>query len=162
MLYQSSQPHPTVLGKIPCHEAFGDIKERLNFSQIQSLLILRVDAPLFLVNASTLHSQIRKLVTSAQLSIIPVIIDLSVSDDLDIEVIDMLEDLLNELGENGIHLLFTDIKNTTRTRLEQTGLMDQIGEENIYLRVLEVVDDLSGTNNLSESETRNYTGSRVS
>lgn len=140
VLYQSSQPHLAVLGKLPGHDAFVDINENPDTEQIPGLLIVRPDAPLFFINANTLHSQIRRLVASASRTIEAVLIDLSASEDLDVASTDMLKNLKDDLGDGNVGLLLADVKTITRERLEHTGLMDQIEEGNVYLRVEEGVE----------------------
>ena len=71
-----------------------------------------------------------------------VIIDLGASADLDIACTDMLRDLIDELDEVGIRLLLVDANGATRSRLEHTGLLERIGEENLYLRVPEAVEEV--------------------
>jgi MFS superfamily sulfate permease-like transporter len=139
VLYQSSQPHLAVLGKIPGHIAYGDIDENPDAEQIPGLLILRPDVPLFFANAHTLYSQIGSLVATAPRPLEVVIIDLGASADLDVVCTDMLRDLIDELHQADIRLLLADAKGATRSRLEHTGLMERIGEENLYLRVPEAV-----------------------
>ena len=140
VLYRSSQPRLAVLGKIPGHNAFGNITEYPDAEQIPGLLIVRPDVPLFFANASTMHSQIRGLVSSAPIPLAAVIIDLGASEDLDISVTDMLKNMIEELDEDHIRLLLADTKSATRSRLEHTGLIEIIGEDNIYLRVPEAVE----------------------
>jgi high affinity sulfate transporter 1 len=143
VLYQSSQPHLAVLGKIPGHIAYGDIDENPDAKQIPGLLILRPDVPLFFANAHTLYSQIGSLVATAPEPLKVVIIDLGASADLDVACTDMLRDLIDELQQADIRLLLADAKGATRSRLEHTGLLERIGEENLYLRVPEAVADVA-------------------
>jgi len=144
VLYRSSQPSLSVLGKIPGHEAYGDIDENPEAEQYPRILILRPNVPLFFANANLMHSQIRKLVLSSTESLKAIIVDLSASDDLDVAVTDMLKGLTDELGQNGIRLLITNAKSSTITRLEQAEVVELIGEQNIYLRVQEAVEDVVG------------------
>jgi hypothetical protein len=58
----------------------------------------------------------------------------------------MLKNLFEELCDQDIRFLIADAKNTTRDRLEHTGLVKRIGEENIYLRVPEAVADVTKEN----------------
>jgi len=142
VLYQSSRPHLAVLGEIPGHVAYGDIDENPDAEQIPGLLIVRPDVPLFFANAHTLYSQISSLVSTARRPLKGVIIDLGASADLDIACTDMLRDLIDELDEMGIRLLLVDANGATRSRLEHTGLLGRIGEENLYLRVPEAVEEV--------------------
>ena len=142
VLYRSSQPNLAVLGKIPGHLAYGDIDENPDAEQIPELLILRPDVPLFFANANALHSQISSVVSSAPNSLKVVIIDLGASADLDIACTDMLSNLVDELHQADIRLVLVDVKRASRYRLERTSLLERIGQENIYLRVPEAVEDV--------------------
>jgi MFS superfamily sulfate permease-like transporter len=143
VLYRSSRPHLAVLGKIPGHRAYGDINDNPGAEQIPGLLIVRPDVPLFFANAHTLHVQIRSAAFAAPGPLRVVIIDLGASADLDIACTDMLSNLIDELHQADIRLLLANAKSATRSRLEHTGLLERIGEENLYLHVPEAVDDVT-------------------
>lgn len=74
------------------------------------------------------------------------IIDLGASLYLDIASTGILKNLVEELRDQDIRFLNADAKSATRDRLEHTGQLERIGEENIYLSVLEVVADLTKNN----------------
>ena len=153
VLYRSSQPHLAILGKIPGHDAFGDIEENPEASQIPGLLILRPDAPLFFANANIFHSQVRNLVKNSPTPLNAVLIDLGASDVLDIATTDMLKNLIEDLQHDGVEFLITEVHSKTRSSLERVGLIDLIGEEKISLRVIEAVHEqdnhLSSDNEIS-------------
>ena len=114
-------------------------------------MLLRPDAPLFFINAHPLHSQIRELVAAYDGQLKTVILDLNASSDVEIAVSDMLKTLHGELNEAGIRLLLVNIMKVVRGRLENSELIEEIGEKNIYLSVQDAVNSLSGKNYLSES-----------
>jgi MFS superfamily sulfate permease-like transporter len=144
VLYRSSQPRLSVLGKIPGHEAYGDINENPDAEQFPGILIVRPNVPLFFANANLMHSQIRKLILSSPEPIKAIIVDLSASEDLDVAVIDMLKGLIEELTQEGIRLLIANAKISTITQLEHADLLEEIGEDNIYLRIQEAIEDVMG------------------
>ena len=139
VLYRSSQPHLATLGKIPGHDAFGDIEENPDASQIPGLLIVRPDAPLFFANANVLHSQVKDLVQNSPSPPMAVLIDIGASDVLDIATTDMIKNLYEDLHHSGIELLLAEVHSATRSSLGRAGLLDLIGEENISLRIIEAV-----------------------
>ena len=149
VLYQTSRPHIAVLGKLPHHNAYGDIEQNPDAEQIPGLLIVRPDVPLYFANASEAHRQITSLISNNEQTIDVLIVDLGASADLDIACTDMLMNLVEELRDLEIRFLIADAKNTTRDRLEHTGLLELVGEGNIYLRVPEAVADLTRKNNSS-------------
>ena len=98
--------------------------------------------PLFFTNASTAHSRIRSLVSQADSRLVAVIVDLRASADLDVATTDMLRHLSDELSAADISFLLADAQSTTRDRLRHTGLLDLIGEENLYLSISTAVQDV--------------------
>ena len=140
VLYRSSRSHIAVLGKIPGHIAYGDVEEIPDAEQIPGVLIVRPDVPLFFANVNTMNQEIRSLISAAKIPVEKVLINLGASEDLDIASIDMLSNLVDELEDENITLLLADIEGATRSRMEHTGLIEKIGEENIYLRVPEAVE----------------------
>ena len=67
---------------------------------------------------------------------------LGASADLDVACTDMLSNLVDKLHRADIRLVLADVKSASRFRLEHTGLLERIGQENIYLRVPEAVEDV--------------------
>ena len=142
VLYRFSQPHIAVLGRIRDQRVYGELKEHQDAEQIPGLLIVRPNVPLFFTNASTAHSRIRSLVSQADTRLVAVIVDLRASADLDVATTDMLRHLSIELSAADISFLLADAQSTTRDRLRHTGLLDLIGEENLYLSISTAVQDV--------------------
>ncbi len=99
-----------------------------------------------------MHSQIRKLVLLSQESLKAIILDLSASEDLDVAVTDMLKALIEELNQDELRLLIANAKSSTMSQLEQAELIELIGEQNIYLRSQEAVEDVLGMDPLPIDE----------
>ena len=65
ILYRASRPYIAVLGKVPGQVAtYGDISRHPENAQVPNLLIVRLDAPLYFLNANLARGQILDLVTS--------------------------------------------------------------------------------------------------
>lgn len=85
-------------------------------------MIVRLDAPLYFLNAGVAQAGIREL-AGAQPTPRAILIDLGVSGDLDIPTMHLIADAAVKLRERG----------AVRDRLERAKLMDTIGQENIFL-----------------------------
>jgi SulP family sulfate permease len=144
VLYRSSQPRMSVLGKIPHHDAYGDVNENPDSEQFPGILILRPNVPLFFANANLMHSQIRKLVLANSQPLQAIILDLGASEDVDVAVTDMLKVLIEELAQDDIRFILANTKSSTLTQLEKAELIEQIGDNNIYLRIQEAVENIGG------------------
>ena len=61
--------------------------------------------------------------------------DLGASADLDIGTSDMLDSLSSDMRQDGIDLLFSQVRSSVRDRMRLTGLLEFIGEDHIYMTV---------------------------
>jgi sulfate permease, SulP family len=142
ILYRASRPYEAVLGKVPGEvTAFGDIARHPENVRIPGLLIVRLDAPLYFLNANVARGQILDLVASSEPAPEAVLFDLGASADLDIASLDMLKGLVVELDEMGVDMLLAQVRGGVRDRLRQASLMAEIGEDRIYLSVAAAVHD---------------------
>ncbi len=141
ILYRASRPSVAVLGKIPGQRAaYDDVTRHPESERIPGLLIVRLDAPLYFLNANVARSQILGLIDAVQ----PpqaVLINLGASADLDIASMDTLKDLVLDLEEAGVAVLLAQVRGGVRDRLRRSGIMDVIGEDRVYLSISAAVDD---------------------
>lgn len=141
ILYRASRPYVAVLGKIPGQKAaYDDVTRHPDSEQIPGLLIVRLDAPLYFLNAHVARSQIMELIAAGN----PpeaVLINLGASADLDIASLDMLNELVVDLEEAGTSVLLAQVRGGVRDRLHQSGILGEIGEDRVYLSVSAAVDD---------------------
>ena len=142
ILYRASRPYIAVLGKVPGQVAtYGDISRHPENAQVPSLLIVRLDAPLYFLNANLARGQILDLITASQPPPAAILFDLGASADLDIASLDMLKNLVRELEEANVDVLLAQVRGRVRDRLRKAGVMAEIGENRIYLSVPAAVAD---------------------
>jgi sulfate permease, SulP family len=142
ILYRASRPYVAVLGKAPGQvAAYGDIARHPENLRVPGLLIVRLDAPLYFLNANVARGQILDLISASQPAPVAVLFDLGASADLDIASQDMLKNLVVELDEIGIDVLLAHVHGGVRDRLRQTSLMAEINEDHVYLSVAAAVHD---------------------
>jgi high affinity sulfate transporter 1 len=147
ILYRASRPHMAVLGKVPGQVAtYGDISRHPENAQVPNLLIVRLDAPLYFLNANVARGQILDLVTTSQPRPAAILFDLGASADLDVASLDMLKNLVRELDEASVDVLLAQVRGKVRDRLRKAGVMAEIGEDRVYLSVPAAVDDFEQRN----------------
>ena len=138
--YRASHADLAVLGRFPDSAGtFGDVQRHPHAQQIPGLLIIRLDVPLYFFNANEVRSTILDLL-AAEPEPRVVLVDMGSSGDLDVTTLDVLQEMATELGERHIRLRLAQVKGIARDRLRKTGLMDEIGEENVYQSVAAAVD----------------------
>jgi SulP family sulfate permease len=147
VLYRASRPYVAVLGKVPGQVAtYGDVARHPENAQVPGLLIVRLDAPLYFLNANVARGQILDLVAASQPRPRAILFDLGASADLDIASLDMLKNLVRELGEDTVDVLLAQVRGRVRDRLRKAGVMAEIGENRVYLSVPAAVDDFEQRN----------------
>jgi SulP family sulfate permease len=140
LIYRASRPHLAVLGRAPEGNAFANVAEHPGFARIAGLLIVRVDAPLFFANATTVRTGIMTLVREAQTRPSMVLLDLEATSGLDISSADMLAEMESELRMEGIVLALARARAPVRDMLARTGVLRAIGEQHVYSGVEAGVD----------------------
>ncbi|MCS6848984.1 MAG: SulP family inorganic anion transporter [Anaerolineae bacterium] len=145
VLYRASRPYLAQLGEIPGSPgAYGDIARAPDNQQVPGLLIVRLDAPLYYFNANQATRQIRDLVASSKDSVRAVLLDLGATADLDITSADALQDLMRDMREENIRVMFVHLRGGVRERLARMGKLADFGAANVYPSIDAAVRDFKG------------------
>jgi anti-anti-sigma regulatory factor len=81
-----------------------------------------------------------------------VLLDLELTNELDVLSAEMLEELHNDLDAGDVQLLLARVRPPVRDLLDRSGVTEVIGPEHMYKRVLEgVLVHLSGTGKHAEA-----------
>jgi SulP family sulfate permease len=152
ILYRASQPYLAVLGQVPGQaETYGDVARHPENERVPGLLIARLDAPLYFLNANVARGQILEMVRVGQPPPKAVLFDLGASADLDVASMDMLRNLVDELKELGSDVMLAQVRGSVRDRLRKSGIMAEIGENRIYRSVAAAVHDFERREGLPET-----------
>lgn len=124
-------PYHTTLGHVPGLRGLHDRKMYMNAEVMQGLEILRFDAPLFFANARTFRDSIRQIV-STHYKLHWIIISSEPVTDIDTTAADMLEDLDRQLNAKGISLVFAELKDPVREKLERYSLIGTLEPRHFF------------------------------
>jgi high affinity sulfate transporter 1 len=138
---RSWQPYSAVLGKPEGVPGYHDLKRYPEASQIPELLMIRWDAPIFFANANLFRKWVRGLVAQAELAPFWVLVAAEPITDVDTTAAEMLVDLDEELNAAGTHLVFAELKDPVRDKIERYGLHDTIDRRHFYRTLEEAVDE---------------------
>ncbi|MFH1117431.1 MAG: sulfate permease [Pseudomonadota bacterium] len=133
---RASEPRISVLGKIPGEPQFADVRDNPENITVPGLLIVRIDEGIFYANAEAIRDKIVNLVRESGQPVQTVVLDLEMTGDLDLAGAHMLADLRRELSDPGVHMRLSRVQPAARILLERTGVLAQIGEDNIHPRTL--------------------------
>jgi high affinity sulfate transporter 1 len=124
-------PYDTVLGQVEGLAGYHDIHSYPEASQLPGLVIYRFDAPLFFANAKTFRDEVRRL-AAAQPPPQWIVIAAEPVTDVDTTAADMLEDLDEALNAQGISLVFAELKDPVRRKIERYGLTRTIDPAHFF------------------------------
>jgi high affinity sulfate transporter 1 len=124
-------PHQTVLGRVPGVPGYRDLDSYPDAEQLPGCVLFRFDAPLFFANARTFRDQIRRLARS-QPPPVWIVVAAEPITDVDTTAADMLEDLDEALNAQGISLVFADMKDPVREKVERYGLTRTIDPAHFF------------------------------
>jgi len=124
-------PYDTELGRVEGLEGYHDVHSYPAAQHLPGLVIYRFDAPLFFANAKTFRDEVRRLANSEPKPTWIVIAAEPVTD-VDTTASDVLEELDASLNADGISLVFAELKDPVRRKIERYGLTRTIDPRHFF------------------------------
>ena len=124
-------PYDTELGRAEGLAGYHDVHTHPDAQHLPGLVIYRFDAPLFFANATTFRDEVRRLAKSEPKPTWILIAAEPVTD-VDTTASDMLEELDEALNAQGISLVFAELKDPVRDKIERYGLTRTIDPRHFF------------------------------
>jgi MFS superfamily sulfate permease-like transporter len=124
-------PYDTELGRVAGLEGYHDTQLHPEAQHLSGLVIYRFDAPLFFANAKTFRDEVRRM-ARANPPPIWILIAAEPVTDVDTTASDVLEDLDETLNTQGISLVFAELKDPVREKIERYGLTRTIDPRHFF------------------------------
>jgi high affinity sulfate transporter 1 len=124
-------PYDTALGRVEGLEGYHDVHSYPSAQQLPGLVIYRFDAPLFFANAKTFRDEVRRM-ARADPPPTWIVIAAEPMTDVDTTASDVLEDLDEALNAQGISLVFAELKDPVRRKIERYGLTRTINPRHFF------------------------------
>ncbi|HJS96775.1 MAG TPA: sulfate permease [Solirubrobacteraceae bacterium] len=124
-------PYQATLGRVPGLPGYHDQEMYPEAEELPGLVIFRFDAQLFFANARTFREQIRRL-AAAEPRPRWIVIAAEPITDVDTTAADMLADLDNELNAAGTSLVFAELKDPVRAKLERYALIGPLDPDHFF------------------------------
>jgi high affinity sulfate transporter 1 len=124
-------PYDTQLGRVPGLDGYHDMRSYPEAQHLPGLVIYRFDAPLFFANATTFRDEIRRL---ARTDPPPawILVAAELLTDVDTTASDVLEELDEALNARGTSLVFAELKDPVRRKIERYGLTRTIDPRHFF------------------------------
>jgi high affinity sulfate transporter 1 len=125
------RPYHTTLGKVDGLAGVHDVDSHAGAEVLDGCPVYRFDAPLIFANARTFRDEVRAL-AAADPAPVWIVIAAEPMTDVDTTACDMLGDLVPALDAQGIRLVFAELKDPSRRKLEQYGLTEVLDSSRFY------------------------------
>jgi MFS superfamily sulfate permease-like transporter len=132
-------PYQTTLGRLSDVRGYHDRQLHPEAEELPGLVIFRFDAQLFFANARTFREQIRRLAAQDPR---PrwILIAAEPITDVDTTAADVLAELDTELNEAGTSLVFAELKDPVRAKLERYELIGPLDPDHFFATLDEAVE----------------------
>jgi high affinity sulfate transporter 1 len=124
-------PYETTLGRVPGMAGLHDRSLHPEGEELAGLTIYRFDGPLFFANARTFRDRVRAL-AAADPPPRWILVAAEPITDVDTTAADMLEELDEDLNAAGVSLVFAELKETVRAKLERYELIGPLDPTHFF------------------------------
>jgi high affinity sulfate transporter 1 len=133
------RPYSTILGKVDGLAGHHDIRSYPEATQLPGLVIHRFDAPLLFANAKTFRDEVLRL-ARAEPAPQWIVVAAEPITDVDTTASDVLFELDQLLDERGQTLVFAELKDPVRRKIERYGLTRAIEPRHFFPTVETAVE----------------------
>lgn len=139
-LWDGWRPHFAVLGRVEGVRGWHDMKRYPDARQVPGLVLFRWDAPLFFANAELFHQRVLEAVAAAPTPARRVVVAAEPVTSIDVTSADVLAELADALGEAGVELHFSEMKDPVKDKLKRFGMFERFGARSFTPTVGAAVD----------------------
>jgi high affinity sulfate transporter 1 len=140
-LWDGWRPHFAILGRADGVKGYHDITRYPEARRIPGLVLFRWDAPLFFANAELFSDCVRNAIASSPTPVKRIVVAAEPVTSVDVTASDSLNDLIQELKEDGIEFCFAELKDPVKDKLKRFGLFSQLGEDSFSPTLGSAVSD---------------------
>jgi len=124
-------PYDTQLGRVEGLSGYHDVHSYPQAEHLPGLVIYRFDGPLFFANATTFRDEVRRM-AKADPPPTWILIAAEPMTDVDTTASDVLEELDEALNDQGISLVFAELKDPVRRKIDRYGLTRTINPQHFF------------------------------
>ncbi|MCB0547344.1 MAG: STAS domain-containing protein, partial [Phaeodactylibacter sp.] len=140
IIFRTTMPHFAVLGKIPGKPHYKNVTRFDDLEIRDDILVMRFDARLYFANVSYFKDKIEEEIARKGKKLKLFILDANSINGMDSSGMHALEEIIGLCHAQGIDFNLASVKGPVRDILVRGGLVDEIGEENFFMRIQHAVD----------------------
>lgn len=141
LVYRISKPHMAVLGKVRGTHYYKNIDRFSEDVEVDAdKLVIRFDAQLYFGNKDYFKKQLYRQIEKKGPVLKYIILNAEPINYIDSSAASMLERIILDLRKKGIHFFIAAAIGPTRDILYSSGIVDILGEENLFVQTFDAVD----------------------
>jgi len=155
LVYRTSRPHVAVLGRIKGTNYYKNIVRFPEDTEtFKEFLIVRFDAQLFFGNKDYFKKELHKQLIAKRSRVKFIILNAESINYIDSSAVHMLRQAIKELKANGIKLVIAGAIGPTRDIIHKSGLIDDIGKENLFVKTHEAFEHCQSVSSKTAMEEK--------
>ncbi len=123
-------PHGEVLGHVPDLDGWHNVERYPDAEQVPGAVVYRWEAPLFFANAGILRQEVRGLVRRQRPRWF--VLQCEAITDIDVTAADMLDRLDRELNDQGVRMVFVELRDRLQELVLRYGLLETLDRDHFY------------------------------
>ncbi|ORI20249.1 SulP family inorganic anion transporter [Rhodococcus sp. 1168] len=135
----SARPHLHVLGHIPSTTSWVPLSYAEQARTVPGVLVVQFATPLWYANATEFRTEITSTIDAADHPLHLVVLDTMGMTDIDYTGAHSLRQLIDQLRSRGVTFAMARTSKTARRGLARSGLLAQIGQDNMFSSVGEAI-----------------------
>nr|ABK35752.1 sulfate transporter [Populus tremula x Populus alba] len=148
VIHESANPHIAVLGRLPGTTVYRNIEQYPEAYTYNGIVIVRIDAPIYFANISSIKDRLREYEVDADKSsrrgpevekIYFVILEMSPITYIDSSAVQALKDLHQEYKSRDIQICISNPNRDVLLTLTKAGIVELLGKERYFVRVHDAV-----------------------
>jgi high affinity sulfate transporter 1 len=132
-------PYQAVLGRVEALDGYHDVTSYPDADRLPGCTIFRFDAPLFFANDGTFRDQIRSLARADPRPSWIIVASEPITD-LDTTAADTLRELVEDLDADGTKLVFAEMKDPVRRRIDEYELDVTITDDHFFPTLTQAIN----------------------
>ena len=140
LIGRASTPAIRTLGREPDSDTYLDVTRHAGLLTDPSVLVVRIDGPLFFANVNRFGDTVHELRTRQGERVKAVVVDMEAVAHTDTDGADKLMALAEELAADGVWFGIARVESSVMDQWRRAGAVDAIGEDRFFNSVREAAD----------------------
>ncbi len=163
LVYRTSKPHIAILGRIRGTQYFKNIQRFSEDTEISGeILVLRFDGQLYFGNQEYFKKELYRHMAEKGPGLHYVILNAEAINYADSSAVQLLKRLIPEMKKKGITLMLAGAIGPLRDILYSSGLIHEIGKENLFVNTAEAYEHCTASPTKSDIQDKLATQSKNS